>query len=199
MQQTTWIAVGMGLSMIFGSVGVAPAAEAVSHPFVTDRTPAGNNARIKYTAGIIEAAVSVAKDKTDASLRVGSYAVRLEARLAALPDKFTPFVAPERYIDEMLQFHGLTPTTQFPRGHATMCLEQDRKVLGAWKIYLAATSYYAPDGKLAARFDAGQVVSSPVIANTPEHDTRGRPACWATLLAAREEIKADHALATAGK
>lgn len=185
------VAAAAALSLSFGAVAqpVAP----VAHSFVTDKSPAGNNARNAYTASITNIVDGLAKGNTTARLTSGSYAVQLEEQLANLPAKFTPFVAPREYQEHMFQLHGIGPTAQFPHGHATMCAAQNGKVLAAWKIYLSPTTYYQ-DGKQVASYTAGQVVERPVVPNTPEMNQQGRPACWGTLLSGRDEIRTDHNL-----
>jgi hypothetical protein len=192
-----FLALTTAATMAFSAVAQTTAP--ISHPFVTDRTPAGNTARNVYTDSVIKAAKSVSDDPTVASNRARSYAGMLEEKLASLPGNFNDglFVAPVQYLPHMFQLHGVTPTTQFPNGHATMCAAQSGKALGAWKIYLSPTSYYGPDGKVTASFKAGQVVARPVVPNTPDQVAKGKGACYGTLVAAVAEIKADHGAAMA--
>lgn len=180
---------------------LAQAADVVSHPFMA-KTPEASDVRGLYTNGIIKAASSVAKDRTEGSLRAGMYATMLEANLSVMKNKLSEayFSAPKDSVESMFQLHGMSPTSQFMGGHATMCAEQNGKVLGAWKIYLSPMDYYGADGKLSAHFNAGQVVPRSVVPNTSAQSAReGSYACLGTIVAAAQEIKVDHALQYPGK
>lgn len=173
---------------------VAQTTTPVAHPFVTNTSTAANNAVNAYRAGTLIAAKSVAEDETVASLRVANYSTMLEARLANLPEKLDFFVAPIEYTDNMFQLHGASPSSKFPGGHATMCAEQQNRVLGTWKIYLAPITYYGADGRVTASFSAGQVVPRPIMPK-PATLPANAPACAGVLIDARNEIRTDHALA----